>query len=66
MKQSFLNRLINAADALDGLGRISIRLEHILDRDTIRVVVEDTGKGISPQHLDRIFLPSYMTKRLGY
>ena len=35
------------------------------DRDGVKVSVADTGAGISPQHLDRIFNPLFTTKSDG-
>ncbi len=39
--------------------------EHLIPGAYVRVVIEDTGPGIPPQHLDRIFDPFFSTKFLG-
>jgi len=60
----WLNFILNAFDAMDGLPgeiRISTRRQ---DRE-VRVVIEDTGKGISPENLPRIFEPFFTTKLPG-
>jgi len=33
--------------------------------ETVRVVLEDTGVGIPPEHLERIFMPFFTTKEVG-
>ena len=60
LKQVFLNLLDNAADALQPDGVITISTCH----DEKRVVVEinDTGIGIRPADMGRIFQPFYTTK----
>jgi signal transduction histidine kinase len=60
------NVILNAADACDGKGRISIDASRAqLDgRDAVRIDVVDTGKGIAPDHLQRIWDP-YVTEKEG-
>jgi signal transduction histidine kinase len=61
--QVLLNLLLNAVQAIDGAGTISVnicpRQEHAV------VVVSDTGRGISSQNLPNIFRPFYTTKGNG-
>ncbi|MES2974456.1 MAG: ATP-binding protein [Pseudomonadota bacterium] len=63
LNQVFLNLLINAAHAIEGQGRITLRTGQ--DDDNVWVEVEDNGKGISAEHLDRIFDPFFTTKPVG-
>jgi PAS domain S-box-containing protein len=65
MRQSFLNLLINAAEALDGGGTISVLVDSSPERDHIRVLVEDTGHGIPPHVTSKIFFPFFTTKAHG-
>ena len=58
-----MNLLINAAHAIEGQGVITIRTLH--RDDAIVVEIADTGKGIEPDHLLRIFNPSFTTKGSG-
>jgi signal transduction histidine kinase len=63
LNQVFMNLLINAAHAIEDQGRITMRTGH--DGEHVWVEVEDTGKGIEPEHLGRIFEPFFTTKPVG-
>src|SRR6185295_6935308 len=65
MRQSFLNLLINAVEALDGEGTISVSIDSPNDRRHVRVVVEDNGRGIPAQIVNKIFIPFFTTKTHG-
>jgi len=73
LNQVFLNMLVNAAQAIDGPGEIVIRTRaEPVGTDGIRgpggaVVVEiaDSGCGIAPEHLAKIFDPGFTTKGVG-
>ena len=61
----WLNLLINAIDAIEpGSGKIHIKTGKV--GDTIQVVVTDSGMGIPPEHISRIFEPFYTTKDPGH
>lgn len=55
LNQVFMNLLINAAQAIDGRGTVWIRTGRA--DPMVWIEVEDTGKGIAPEHLSRIFEP---------
>lgn len=59
--QSVWNLLINAAEAMPGGGEIFLDL----DPSRASIVVEDTGPGISPDVMSKIFNPFYTTKNGG-
>ncbi|HSG42112.1 MAG TPA: cache domain-containing protein [Anaerolineales bacterium] len=66
IERVFLNLIINAADAMEGTGRLTIMttmnsMDHCVDID-----VQDTGHGILPQHLEKIFDPFFTTKETGH
>ena len=61
--QVLLNLLLNAVQAMEGAG--SVRVEVGSRDDYATVIVSDTGRGISPQHLPNIFRPFYTTKGNG-
>ena len=63
LNQVFLNLLINAAQAIESHGIITIRTGQ--EGQNVWVEIEDTGKGIKPEHLDRIFDPFFTTKPVG-
>ncbi|MBI2276073.1 MAG: PAS domain S-box protein [Dechloromonas sp.] len=63
LNQVFMNLLVNAAHAIENHGQITIRTGH--DAENVWVEVEDTGKGIAPEHLGRIFEPFFTTKPVG-
>ncbi len=53
LNQVFLNLLKNAANAIDGSGRIGIKTAK--ENGHVRVEISDTGKGIPRKKLDKIF-----------
>ena len=63
LNQVFMNLLVNASHAIAEQGVITIRTGQ--DADNVWVEVEDSGKGIEPQHLGRIFEPFFTTKPVG-
>ena len=63
LNQVFMNLLMNAGQAIEGHGKITIRTGQ--EGDNVWVEVEDTGKGIKPEHLGRIFDPFFTTKPVG-
>ncbi|MBU1740434.1 MAG: PAS domain S-box protein [Proteobacteria bacterium] len=63
LNQVFINLLVNAADAIEGPGRITITTA--TQGDHVRVQVIDTGSGVSPQHQPKLFDPFFTTKPAG-
>ena len=64
-QQVFINLLLNAVHAIDRNGTIDVRT-HLADGDRQAVIdIEDTGCGIDPEHLNKIFEPFYSTKPKG-
>ena len=62
LNQAFLNILVNASHAISENGEIRIRTYRVDDYH-IGVSISDTGTGIEPELLDKIFLPGFTTKR---
>jgi len=60
LQQVFLNLFLNARDAMDGGGVLSVR--SWAEESGARVDVSDTGHGISPEHIQRIYDPFFTTK----
>ncbi len=63
LKDVFRNLLINAAEAMGGNGRLTVRTAAL--GESVRVQVQDTGCGIPPENLERVFQPFFTTKELG-
>ena len=61
LKQVVLNLLNNAAYACEGGGTITITTEAV-NKDTIAIKIQDSGKGIELEHMDKIFEPFFTTK----
>jgi two-component system, NtrC family, sensor kinase len=59
----FMNLLVNAIQAIADRGTIRIRIG--VEGSQVRVDVEDTGSGVAPAHLARIFDPGFTTKGVG-
>ena len=76
--QVILNLCVNARDAMPAGGKLSVRAENV-DVDAafaerqpgakpgphVAIWVTDTGTGISPEHLEKIFDPFFSTKPTG-
>ena len=60
LQQVFLNLFLNARDAMDGGGVLEVRTWR--EEAGARVDVTDTGHGIAPEHLQRIYDPFFTTK----
>jgi PAS domain S-box-containing protein len=59
LQQVFLNLFLNAKDAMNGGGRLRV----VTSNGTgVSVAVTDTGSGIAPEHIARIYDPFFTTK----
>ena len=65
LQQVFLNLFLNAADAISGGGQITVRTRHDQKNKTIAVELHNTGKGIPPELMEKIFKPFFTTKAKG-
>lgn len=67
LNQVFLNILVNAAQSIDGPGAITVRTRRVPESDGGSVVVEisDSGCGIPPEVMQKIFNPGFTTKGVG-
>lgn len=62
IQQVLLNLFINARQAMPKGGEVLLRLEHDVENDMVDIVVRDSGEGIPPEKLPRIFEPFFSTK----
>ena len=76
--QILANLIVNARDAISGVGAITMRTENVVIDDSIRtdhlefipgdyvkLTVRDTGEGMSQEVRENIFEPFFTTKELG-
>jgi signal transduction histidine kinase len=68
LQQVVLNLILNSVEAMnsveEGARELSISIKQGQTGD-ILVAVEDSGPGIDPEHLERVFAPFYTTKASG-
>jgi len=77
LEKTLMNLVSNAAEAISGKGGVTIRTEsrhldkplrgydEVKEGDFAVLIVSDTGMGIPPEKIDKIFEPFYSTKKMG-
>jgi len=65
LQQVFLNLFLNASDAMPNGGTLAVRTLYDAPADSIRIDIKDTGTGIDPEILGRMFSPFLTTKSKG-
>ncbi|HDR46451.1 MAG TPA: sensor histidine kinase [Geoalkalibacter subterraneus] len=63
LKQVFLNLVLNAVQAMSDGGRLNVVLQR--GPEHVEITFSDTGPGIAPEHLERIFTPFFTTRTDG-
>jgi signal transduction histidine kinase len=63
LEQILMNLVVNARDAITGPGRVTVRIGATEQHVTIEVA--DTGTGMAPDVVARVFEPYFTTKELG-
>ena len=65
LRQVLLNVVNNAIDAMPRGGRVFVETAYRRESDAVVVTIRDTGIGISPENLQKIFNPFFTTKPPG-
>ncbi|MEI7750726.1 MAG: ATP-binding protein, partial [Candidatus Omnitrophota bacterium] len=69
VKRVFSNLITNAIQAMPGGGKLTLSSRMVCDSSTndkyVAVTVKDTGEGISPENLKKLFEPLFSTKTKG-
>jgi signal transduction histidine kinase len=63
MRQALTNLIQNAVEAMPGGGTLSLSTRE--SHGKLRIVVKDTGVGIHPDVIKKIYLPFFTTKDTG-
>lgn len=63
LNQMFMNILVNAAQAIKDRGTITIKT--FRDVNCVKIAIRDTGAGIAPGNLSKVFDPGFTTKGVG-
>jgi PAS domain S-box-containing protein len=61
----FMNIILNAAEAMDGRGELTVRTHALPNSQRIGIEISDTGPGIPQEILPQIFEPFFTTKEEG-
>jgi len=63
LEQVLVNLIKNGMDAINGRGQIAVTVGPV--GDELRIAVTDSGSGIAPEDVDRVFQPFFTTKPVG-
>ncbi|MBW1791651.1 MAG: cache domain-containing protein, partial [Deltaproteobacteria bacterium] len=65
IQQVFINIILNAAEAMEGQGNLSIQTKVSEDKNFMEIEFTDTGCGIPEENMERLFEPFFSTKEVG-
>ncbi|UCF05245.1 MAG: cache domain-containing protein [bacterium] len=66
IQQVFVNIIMNAAEAMEGHGVLTVSTNTSAAGDGVEARFNDTGPGISEEDLQQLFEPFFTTKEVGY
>ena len=66
IERVFINLIVNAADAMDGNGKLKLSTRFDRVDNCIEMECSDTGHGIPKENLEKIFDPFFTTKDTGH
>jgi len=65
IQQVFTNIVLNAAEAMEGKGELTVATRMAVDNEYIEIEFSDTGCGIPAEYREKIFDPFFTTKEVG-
>ena len=65
VQQVFTNIVLNAAEAMEGKGELTVATRMAVDNEYIEIEFSDTGCGIPAEYRQKIFDPFFTTKEVG-
>ncbi|MBW6528305.1 response regulator [Sphingomonas sp. RHCKR7] len=67
LENSLVNLAVNARDAMEGRGTLTVRAlrRTVAGADYVALAVSDTGCGMTPELVERVFEPFFTTKPIG-
>ncbi len=68
LQQVFMNLMLNAVEAINGSGEVTVRTELTEESSgakKLKIHISDTGSGITAENLTRVFEPFFTTKKNG-
>jgi two-component system NtrC family sensor kinase len=65
LRQACVNVIMNACEAMQRGGRLTVEAALVEDGRWVELAFQDTGPGIPPDHLTKIFDPFFTTKERG-
>jgi len=66
IERVFINLIVNAAEAMDGTGQLTLMTFFNAKDETVEIDIKDTGCGIREEDMGRIFDPFFTTKEVGH
>jgi two-component system sensor histidine kinase HydH len=65
LQQVVMNVVLNALQAMEDGGTLTVTLANTADRQGVELRISDTGVGVSPELLSQVFYPYFTTKPSG-
>jgi signal transduction histidine kinase len=63
LRQVFWNILVNGLKSMEGEGTLSVKT--VVNTEWLQVEISDTGKGIAPENIEKIFTPFFSLRKGG-
>ncbi|MBW6486277.1 MAG: hypothetical protein K0B01_09035 [Syntrophobacterales bacterium] len=65
LQQALLNFVKNAVESISGTGDVTLAIINE-EKGLVKIIITDTGCGLTPEEVERIFNPEYTTKEKGF